>query len=133
MKKQIFAAGFVALLTVAASAQKKKQPPPPPEPPAAMKMDVPPPPPPPPPPALTDDEIAELPKDYQDFLSRNPSVGSVHWNNNAIFIVPKKGKVERYVLNEKGLAEAEAKYGKLPAAPPPPPKPPKPPVAPKEE
>lgn len=138
MKKAFLIAGFAAITICASAQSKKKIPPPPPEPPkppVEIVADVPPPPPPlppPPPPVLTADEIAELPEDFKDFLKRNPSVGSVHWSDNTIFIVPKKGKAERYVLDENGIRQAEAKYGKLPEAPPPPPAPPKTPRAPKQ-
>jgi hypothetical protein len=141
MKKAFLVAGSMVAMAIAAHAQTKKEPPPPPKPPkppVEMTKDVPPPPPvppaPPPPPAppeFTEDEIADLPTDYQDFLKRNPTIGSVRWNQNSIFIVPKKGKPERFPLTENGLAQAEAKYGKLPASPPPPPEPPRPPVPPK--
>jgi hypothetical protein len=145
MKKVFFAVGFIVAFALNAAAQsKKKDPPPPPKapkPPIEVVDVLPPPPPPPAPPPppppppmpreLSDEEIANLPDDYRNFLNRNPTVGSVHWNNGAIFIVPKQGKVERYVLNEKGTREAEAKYGKLPQAPPPPPEPPTPPAPPK--
>lgn len=130
MKKVLFAAGFVVVFATAASAQSKKQPPPPPPKPPSpsveMKM-VPPPPPPPPPPVVT-----KMPDDFADFLKRNPNVAMVNWNNNEVIIIPKKGKREHYALDEKGIAEAEAKYGKLPAAPPPPPPPPNPPVDPND-
>ncbi len=133
MKKAFLAAGFAIAVTISASAQsKKKEPPPPPEPPkppVEIVDSIPPPP--PPPTILNDDEIVELPEDYQEFLKRNPSVGSVHWNDNAIVIVPKKGKAERYVLDDNGIRQAEAKYGKLPQAPPVPPPPPVPPKAPR--
>lgn len=134
MKKKFFLAGVAFALAVSVSAQtKKKVPPPPPKPPkppVEILKDIPPPPPPPlppppltpPPPEWTQEEIAELPEDFQDFLKRNPSVGSIHWNNNSIFIISKKGKADRYVLNEDGIRQAEAKYGKLPTSPPPPPK-----------
>lgn len=141
MKKAFLVAGSVFFLAVVASAQSRKQPPPPPKPPtppAAMTKDIPPPPPPPPseppappappPPDMTGNETTDLPADYQDFLARNPSVGSLHWKANAVVIALKKGGQERYSLDEKGIEQAEAKYGKLPVAPPPPPKPPKPPV-----
>jgi hypothetical protein len=143
MKKAFLVAGFAVALTLSASAQsKKKEPPPPPKPPkppVEMVDAVPPPPPPappppPPPPAptsLSEEEIASLPADYQNFLKRNPSVGSVFWQEGAIYIVPKKGDIERFRLDEKGVREAEAKYGKLPEAPPPPPAPPVPPKAPR--
>lgn len=137
MKKAILAASFVVALALSASAQtKKKEPPPPkpPKPPVEVVDVVPPPPPPPPPPApteLSSEEIALLPEDYQAFLKRNPSVGSVFWQEEAIYIVPKKGEIERYALNEKGIDEAEAKYGKLPTAPTPPPAPPVPPKPPR--
>lgn len=139
MKKAFLVAGFAIAVITTASAQTKKAPPPPPKPPVPpteIKVAPPPPPPapgeppapPPPPPAITDADIADLPKDYQDFLTRNPSVSSVHWTESTIVIVLKKGKTEKYALNEKGIEQAETKYGKLPMAPPPPPKPPKPPV-----
>lgn len=120
-------------LAIAAQAQSKKQPPPPPPPPPPVEMtnDVPPPPPPPPVPPVKDGEKTIYPKDYQDFLDRNPSVSAVRWQDNAIVIERKDGKTERYVLDENGTRQAEARYGKLPAPPPPPPMPPKPPVAPK--
>lgn len=139
MKKAFLAAGFFIAVVVTASAQTKKAPPPPPKPPAPpteLKIAPPPPPAPgqppappapPPPPVPSDADITELPKDYQDFLARNPSVGSIHWTENSVVIVPKKGKAEKYALDEKGMTQAEAKYGKLPAAPPPPPIPPAPP------
>ncbi|HEV7332098.1 MAG TPA: hypothetical protein VGN63_13770 [Flavisolibacter sp.] len=123
--KKVFLLAALAV-SIAASAQTKKKVPPPPPPVEALN-DIPPPPSPkpplpPPPPAL--------PKDYTDFLSRNSSVKSLHWQNEILVIKKKNGQTERYVLNEQGIREAEAKYGKLPQAPPPPPKPPVPPTPP---
>lgn len=135
MKKAFLVAGALLTLAIAAHAQSKKQPPPPPPPPTPpveMTNDVPPPPPPPPAPPVKDEEKTTHPKDYQDFLDRNPSVKSVGWNfRNEVIVYLKSGKEERYKLDEEGRKEAEAKYGKLPVPPPPPPIPPKPPVAPK--
>ena len=145
MKKAFFVAGLALALagTVSAQTRKKEPPPPPrpPNPPIEQVTDVPPPPPPAPPPPppppppfppiLSEEEIAALPEDYRNFLNRNPSVSSVQWNRDAIFIIPKKGKAERFPLTEKGIKQAEAKYGQLPVAPPPPPEPPKAPKAPR--
>lgn len=136
MKKVFLVAGFAVALSLGAAAQSKKRvPPPPPPPPLVEAVDpVAPPPPPPPPPApthLSEKEIAALPADYQNFLKRNPSVGSVFWHDDAVYVVLKKGDIERFALDEKGIREAEAKYGKLPVAPPPPPEPPAPPKAPR--
>jgi hypothetical protein len=64
-------------------------------------------------------------------LDRNPSISAVHWKDHAIVIEKKDGNTEEYVLDENGMKQAEAKYGKLPAPPPTPPVPPKPPIAPK--
>ena len=121
--KKVFLMVAIAV-SMAATAQTKKKVPPPPPPPVEAVNDVPPPPPPkpplpPPPPAL--------PKDFTDFLSRNPSVKSIHWQNETIIIKKKNEEAEKYALTEDGIRQAEAKYGKLPKAPPPPPKPPVPP------
>lgn len=145
MKKTFLVAGFALALTLAASAQSnRKAPPPPPKPPtppAEAVHDVPPPPPPPPmappppppmPTTLSKETIAGLPQDYQDFLKRNPSVGSVNWHEESVFVVLRNGEVEQYSLNEEGIKQAEGKYGKLPQAPPPPP-PPKAPKPPKSK
>jgi hypothetical protein len=43
----------------------------------------------------------------------------VGWQKDAIVVKLKNGKSERYLLNEKGIMEAESKYGKLPVIPPP--------------
>ncbi len=138
MKKAFLAAGFAVAIALSTSAQSRKKelppPPKPPKPPVEVVDAVPPPPPPPPPPAptsLTEAEIASLPEDYQNFLKRNPSVGSVFWQEESIYIVLKKGDIERYTLDEKGIKQAEERYGKLPEAPPPPPVPPVPPKVPR--
>ena len=140
MKKKIIMAGLAFMMVGAASAQKEAappQPPKPPKPPIENSKEIPPPPPPaplppdpPPPPAppiLSAEQIETLPNDYQAFLSRNPSVGSLRWNKEAVWVMLKDGKEERYLLNEEGIKQAEAKYGQLPVVPPPPPPLPPPP------
>jgi hypothetical protein len=127
--KKVFLMAALAVSMAASAQTKKKAPPPPPPPPPPVEAvnDIPPPPPkppaPPPPPAL--------PKEYTDFLNRNPSVKSIHWKNETVVIKKKNGEAEKYALTEEGIRDAEAKYGQLPQAPPPPP--PKPPKAPKPE
>lgn len=142
MKKAFLAAGLVVTLAGTVSAQtKKKLPPPPPEPPKPpVEMvniapppppppaPVPPPPPPPPVVVLSKKEIAALPEDHRNFYKRNPSVGSLHWEEDAVLVVLKKGDTERYPLDENGIKQVEAKYGKLPTAPPPPPRMPETPL-----
>jgi hypothetical protein len=124
MKKQLVVGGLALLMTTAVLAQKRKAPPPPPEPPpppVVMSQPVPPPP---------HVRKAKLPKDYQDFLIRNPSISSVGWQDHSIIIQKRNGDKEVYLLNGTGIQQAEAKYGKLPLAPPPPPPPPAPPEPP---
>jgi hypothetical protein len=139
MQKKIIMACLAFVMVGAASAQKEATPPKPPKapkPPVEKLKEIPPPPPPappdapPPPPAppvIPVEELNLLPDDYQAFLSRNPSVGSLRWNKEAVWVMLKDGKEERYLLNEAGIKEAEAKYGQLPVAPPPPPPLPPPP------
>lgn len=87
------------------------------------------PPPPPPPPEIVKHIADADPPTDKEFLKRNKSVRSVHWNfENDIIITLKTGKEERYHLKDKKQVEAaESKYGMLPVAPPPPPLPPPPP------
>ncbi len=134
-------ASLAFMMFSAVSAQKEAVPPKPPKaptPPVERLKDIPPPPPPAPlppdappppsaPPILSVEQLDLLPDDYQAFLSRNPSVGSLRWNKEAVWVMLKDGKEERYLLNEEGVKQAEAKYGQLPVAPPPPPPLPPPP------
>lgn len=123
MKKRFLVA--VAILGASVSfAQQKKQPPPPPPPPT-LNLDkfVPPPPPPPKAPAKG---RMDLPKDYQAFLKRNPTVKNLSWSENKVRIHLKSGKEEVYNLNDtEEIENLKDKYGELPLAPPPPPPPPK--------
>ncbi|HEY1023385.1 MAG TPA: hypothetical protein VGE06_13790 [Flavisolibacter sp.] len=126
--KKVFLMATLAV-SMAAAAQTKKKTPPPPPPPPIVEAATPAPPPPPKPPAPPPPPA--LPKEYSDFLERNPSVKNLHWKNQTLVIKKKNGETEKYMLNDEGIREAEAKYGKLPQVPPPPP--PKPPLAPKPE
>ncbi len=135
MKKKILVASLIFAMAGSALAQEEALPPKPPKPPKPtvekLKEFPPPPdappPPPPAPPVLSEEEVGLLPDDYQDFLSRNPSVGSLRWNKEAVWVMLKNGKEERFLLNDSGIKQFKAKYGKLPTAPPPPPPPPLPP------
>ncbi len=72
-----------------------------------------------------------VPKEYNDFLKRNPSVKGLSWNNSEVIIRLKSGKEERYNLDNTQETDAIGrKYGKLPIAPPPPPPPPAAPLPP---
>src|SRR5687768_10886399 len=114
MKKVFLLAAMAVSMAAMAQTKKKAPPPPPPPPPVVEIIKIPPPPPeppaPPPPPAL--------PKEYTDFLDRNPSVKSIHWKNETVVIKKKNGESEKYALSDKGIRDAEAKYGQLPQAPP---------------
>jgi beta-lactamase regulating signal transducer with metallopeptidase domain len=62
-----------------------------------------------------------LPKDYKEFLKRNPQIESLKWSGGpfSMTINLKNGSKETYNLeNKKEIAGLEKKYGKLPAAPP---------------
>lgn len=121
MKKSILVAAAVLAGSITFAQKKMKQaPPPPPPPPVENLKEVPPPPPPPP--------KAELPKDYQAFLQRNPTVKGISWNNNKqVRIQLKSGKDEVFDMNNKeDVEKLKNQYGELPIPPPPPPPPPAP-------
>lgn len=123
MKKSIFVAAAV-LGTLVVFAQKKDKQPPPPPPPVVIMNEVPPPPPPPPPPPKAKEA---LPKDYQAFLKRNPTIKGIDWSENKVRIQLKSGKEEVYDMNkEEDVKNLKNQYGELPAPPPPPPPPPTP-------
>jgi len=74
---------------------------------------------------------AKVPEDDNAFQKRNPTVESLEWRNDSIYIRFKSGAIERYAANGADLVKAEKKYGKFPVAPPPavvPPPPPAPPT-----
>ncbi|HEU5167132.1 MAG TPA: M56 family metallopeptidase [Chitinophagaceae bacterium] len=61
-----------------------------------------------------------LPKDYKEFLKRNPQIENLQWSGDpfSMTINLKNGSKETYNLeNKKEIAGLEKKYGKLPAAP----------------
>lgn len=123
MKKSIFVAVAVLGASAVFAQKKEKQPPPPPPPPVVIVNEAPPPPPPPPPPKAKE----ALPKDYQAFLKRNPTVKGIDWNNSKVRIRLKSGKEETFDMNNKEDVERlKNQYGELPAPPPPPPPPPAP-------
>lgn len=123
MKKSIFVAVAVLGGSVAFAQKKEQQPPPPPPPPVVIVNEVPPP---PPPPQVPKPKEA-LPKDYQAFLKRNPTVKGIDWNNSKVRIRLKSGKEETFDMNNKEDVERlKNQYGELPAPPPPPPPPPPP-------
>jgi hypothetical protein len=122
MKKSIFVAAAVLAGSIAFAQKKEKQPPPPPSPPIVNVNEIPPPPPPPPMKAKE-----ALPKDYQAFLKRNPTVKGIDWNNTEMRIRLKSGKEEVFDMNNnEDVEKLKNQYGELPAAPPPPPPPPAP-------
>jgi len=57
---------------------------------------------------------------YTAFYARNPEVKELAWrSNNKLVIKLKSGAEENYTFGDKkGMAAAEARYGKLPSAPP---------------
>jgi hypothetical protein len=62
-----------------------------------------------------------LPKDYKEFLKRNPQIENLKWSGDpfSLTINLKNGRKETYNLeNKKEIADLEKKYGKLPAVPP---------------
>lgn len=121
MKKSIFVAVAVLGTSVVFAQKKDKQPPLPPPPPVVIMNEVPPPPAPPPPPPKAKES---LPKDYQAFLKRNPTVKEIGWTENKVRIHMKSGKEEVYDMNkEEDVKNLKNKYGELPAPPPPPPAP----------
>jgi hypothetical protein len=130
MKKRISLAAVAFFTVCFAMAQTKKEKVQPPPAPSVEAIEAPPPlakaPEAPVPPVSV-----EMPDDYQDFLSRNPSVKSIaRTKSNVVHIYLKSGAEEVFDLDK--IEEGEkltAKYGKLPTAPPPPP--PAPPAAPK--
>lgn len=129
MKKRFLVAAAILTASVSFAQQKKQPPPPPAPPPPTVNLDkfVPPPPPPPPPKAPAKERM-DLPKDYQAFLKRNPTVKSLSWSENKVHVNLKSGKEEVYNLNDtEEMQDLKEKYGELPVAPPPPP----PPSAPK--
>jgi hypothetical protein len=85
--------------------------------------------PPPPPPVKPDPlyipEASNQPADYKAFLERNPEVKQIGWTGNGmneIIIYSKSGASDVYDMSDnKSVATAENKYGKLPTLPPPPP------------
>jgi hypothetical protein len=120
MKKSIFVAVAVLGASAVFAQKKEKQPPPPPPPPVVIVNEAPPPPPPP-------KAKEALPKDYQAFLKRNPTVKGIDWNNSKVRIRLKSGKEETFDMNNKEDVERlKNQYGELPAPPPPPPPPPAP-------
>ncbi|WP_181193727.1 M56 family metallopeptidase [Pontibacter ummariensis] len=73
---------------------------------------------------------ANWPKDYKDFLERNPEVKQIGWKFNnreeynleSLVIYLKSGATEVYHYNgSMQIPAAESKYGTLPSLPPPPP------------
>ena len=117
MKKSIFVAVAVLGASAVFAQKKEKQPPPPPPPPVVIVNEAPPPPPPP-------KAKEALPKDYQAFLKRNPTVKGIDWNNSKVRIRLKSGKEETFDMNNKEDVERlKNQYGELPAPPPPPPPP----------
>ena len=61
-----------------------------------------------------------FPKDYKEFLKRNPQIENLQWSGDpfSMTINLKNGSKETYNLeNKKEIAGLEKKYGKLPAAP----------------
>ena len=62
-----------------------------------------------------------LPKDYKEFLKRNPQIENLKWSGGpfSVTINLKNGRKETYNLeNKKEITDLEKKYGKLPAVPP---------------
>lgn len=118
MKKRFLVAIAISTVSLSFAQQKQKQSPPPPAPPAVMDVrEVPPPPPPP--------KAPDVPKDYQVFLKRNPTVKALGWSKNKVHIHLKSGTEEVYRLDDKQqMQQLQNKYGKLLIAPPPPPEPP---------
>jgi hypothetical protein len=77
-----------------------------------------------PPVVVAPPDAERLPDDYKAFLVRNPAVRGLYWNAHTVVIQLKSGGKETYRLDDKGVAAAEKKWGRLPVAPPPPPPPP---------
>ena len=124
MKKIFFIAITVLAGSVVFAQQKKENPPPPPPPKMLEVKEIAPPPPPPPKPAAA--EKINHPKDYSEFLKRNPTVKGIGWTDNQVRIRLKSGQEEQYFLNNKAeMQKLKNQYGELPAQPPPPPPPPK--------
>lgn len=119
MKKRFLVAAAVLTASASFAQQEKQPPPPPPPPPPVMDVRVAPAPP-------VAPKQRGIPKDYQAFLERNPTVKNLSWSQNKVHIHLKSGKEEVYNLNNaEQMQNLEDKYGELPVAPPPPPPPPK--------
>ncbi len=73
-------------------------------------------------------DTAGVPNDYRWFLARNAKVlTDINWTSQPTLTAIlhfRNGKKEYVALNDpKAVADAERRFGKLPAAPPPPPRP----------
>ena len=70
---------------------------------------------------ISDTIPGDIPKDYKEFLAKNPQIKNLQWSGGpfSITINLKNGSKETYNLqNKKEIDDLEKRYGKLPAASP---------------
>ena len=70
---------------------------------------------------ISDTIPGDSPKDYKEFLTRNPQIENLRWTGGpfSMTINLRNGNKETYNFeNKKEIADLEKKYGKLPATAP---------------